>query len=194
MVHAFSQPYELCNILLHEYLHTRLFALEEQGHFPDSRAVGKSPENFYSPWRNDYRPAHGLLHAVYVFTGIGRYWLNVVHTKATPATIRELARSRVLRGLYQVRIGLVQLQRHGRFTEHGRAVIDQLEKTHHELWADARNAGVGSDLPILTFVGNDPDNAETQDDTVRAIVKRHLQRFAKPDHATDLDRLIAMPV
>jgi hypothetical protein len=99
----------------------------------------------------------------------------------------------VLRSLYQVRIGLVQLQRHGRFTEHGRAVIDLLEKTHRELWADARNAGIGSDLPLLTFVGNDPDNAETQDDTVRAIVKRHLHKFAKPDHAIDLGRLIAMP-
>ncbi len=194
LIHPFPSPYELCNILLHEYLHTRLFALEEQGLFLDSRTDDGPPESFYSPWREDQRPAHGLLHAAYVFTGIGRYWLNVVHTETTPEPIRELAKSRVLRGLYQVRISLAQLRCHQRFAEAGHIVLDLLEKTHHQLWVEAKNTGIGSDLPLLAFVENDPEFAETLDDTVQAVVKRHLHRFAGPDHANDLGRLIATPI
>jgi len=190
-IYAYPNPHELCNILLHEFLHNRLFALEEQGRFLESGpAVDASGAGLYSPWRRDYRPAHGLLHAVYVFTGISRYWLDVVLNVDTPEQVRELARSRIMHGLLQVRIGLAQLHRNATFTEPGQNVVNLIEDEYQTLWNDAEQLGIGVDTPIRVFCEDGAMSVASTSQTPRSVVRHHLHRYAKADHARALESLI----
>jgi HEXXH motif-containing protein len=55
---------DLADDLLHETAHHRLHSLEELT--PLERAGADA--HYYSPWRRQVRPLHGLLHATYTFT------------------------------------------------------------------------------------------------------------------------------
>lgn len=189
-----EHPYELVNVIWHELLHNRLFALEEKESFlvsPDPNT--RTEDGFYSPWRRDYRPAHGLLHAVYVFTGIGRYWASVVRAADTPEPVRELARARILQGLYQVRLGLALLHRQARFTSHGRRLMDSLRAEHESLWHLAGSIELKPDLPYVAFRPGTTFDIEIRDGTIRGHVKRHLRRYGKAEHVEYLEPLLAWP-
>lgn len=61
-------PYDLADSLIHEYRHQKLYLFERRHPTtqPGSLVV--------SPWREDLRPASGLLHAIFVFVELRRYW------------------------------------------------------------------------------------------------------------------------
>lgn len=182
-------PYELANTIWHEYLHNRLFALEEKGLFLAPPPAG-ADARMYSPWRSDQRPAHGLLHAVYVFTGVGRYWSRVAQSTSTPQTVRELARTRILRGLCQVRLGLALLRRHARFTPRGDELMDSLQREHNALWRAAPGIEPDTDLPHTTFRPGTAFGIERHDETVRERVTSHLHRHGTADDAGYLEPLL----
>lgn len=64
--------YDLADSLLHEYRHQKLYLLERLAPMvkPTNRKV-------VSPWRQDPRPPSGLLHAVFVFVELRRFWKHV---------------------------------------------------------------------------------------------------------------------
>jgi uncharacterized protein len=64
-------PYDLADSLIHEYRHQKLYLFERRHPTtqPGSLVV--------SPWREDLRPASGLLHAIFVFVELRRFWEHV---------------------------------------------------------------------------------------------------------------------
>ncbi|QDQ12998.1 HEXXH motif domain-containing protein [Streptomyces spectabilis] len=72
-----SLPYDeaqMAATLVHETRHQQLNAL--LGLVPlvrEQEAGGRRPL-YYAPWRSDPRPAHGLLHGVFAFAGVTRFW------------------------------------------------------------------------------------------------------------------------
>jgi uncharacterized protein len=65
-------PYDLADSLIHEHRHQKLYLLE--------RLAPLVPPNgalVVSPWREDLRPPSGLLHAVFVFVELRRFWAFV---------------------------------------------------------------------------------------------------------------------
>ena len=191
-VYNSPHPYELANIIRHELLHNRLFALEEEGWFLDEPSVEHDAgEGIYSPWRSDPRPAHGLLHAVYVFTGIGHHWVAVVRDAATPQPVCELARTRILRSLYQVRLGLSLLRRYARLTTRGHRLVSALETEHESLWQAAAAIDIGGDLPHMTFREGTLFDVEVHQDTVLQRVKSHLQCYGSAEQVEQLSPLLA---
>ena len=67
--------YVLAGSFIHEFHHNTLFGIEERGPFFDmSEEDVVEGENHYSPWVETLRPLHGILHAVYVFLPVFRYW------------------------------------------------------------------------------------------------------------------------
>ncbi len=67
-------PYDLADSLIHEHRHQKLYLLER--HAP---TVEVTTTNVVSPWRQDLRPPSGLLHAVFVFIELRRFWLHVCY-------------------------------------------------------------------------------------------------------------------
>jgi uncharacterized protein len=63
--------YDLADSLIHEYRHQKLYLLERRHPttLPGALVV--------SPWREDLRPASGLLHAAFVFVELHRFWQHV---------------------------------------------------------------------------------------------------------------------
>ena len=69
---GFIDPYDLADSLLHEHRHQKLYLIEK--YYP---MVEPTSMLVPSPWREDLRPPSGLLHAVFVFVELYRYWLFV---------------------------------------------------------------------------------------------------------------------
>ena len=62
-------PYVVAASLIHEHLHQKLYLLMSRFElFTDKETL------IYSPWPKTFRPPHGVLHAVYVFTHVARFW------------------------------------------------------------------------------------------------------------------------
>jgi uncharacterized protein len=62
-------PYDLADSLIHEHRHQKLYLLERI-----APTVKPTDMRVISPWREDLRPPSGLLHAVFVFVELRRFW------------------------------------------------------------------------------------------------------------------------
>ena len=70
--HDIIDAYDLADSLIHEHRHQKLYLLENS--FPIAEVTDAL---FESPWRDDLRPATGLLHAAFVFVELRRFWMFV---------------------------------------------------------------------------------------------------------------------
>ncbi|HEX8226005.1 MAG TPA: cyclophane-forming radical SAM/SPASM peptide maturase YhhB [Allosphingosinicella sp.] len=64
-------PYDLADSLIHEHRHQKLYLLERRFQMTEPGGL------VVSPWREDLRPASGVLHAVFVFVELRRFWEHV---------------------------------------------------------------------------------------------------------------------
>lgn len=65
-------PYDLADSLIHEHRHQKLYLLERF-----APMVTSATALVVSPWREDLRPPSGLLHAIFVFIELRRFWIHV---------------------------------------------------------------------------------------------------------------------
>jgi HEXXH motif-containing protein len=111
---AAPNPLVLALTLAHELHHTKLVALMDL--FP---LVEPLPgERFYAPWRDDPRPAAGLLHGTYAFMGVAAFWRRQRHHEpADPA--RAHADTEFARWRWAAAQAARTLLRSGRLTDLG---------------------------------------------------------------------------
>lgn len=110
--------YDLADSLIHEHRHQKLYLFERR--FPTT----EPGELVVSPWREDLRPASGLLHAVFVFVELRRFWEHVRDDGP------ERLRRRALNQLADTERNLVEAYETLRscpLTPAGRALADLLE-------------------------------------------------------------------
>ncbi|WP_390893796.1 aKG-HExxH-type peptide beta-hydroxylase [Bradyrhizobium diazoefficiens] len=62
---------KLAEALVHEFHHNELYIRMTVANFFNESGQDKL---YYSPWRADARPLFGLLHALYVFTGVAQFY------------------------------------------------------------------------------------------------------------------------
>jgi HEXXH motif-containing protein len=184
-------PWFLADVLIHELHHNRLFFIEESAPFLEAEADDLESHAVHcSPWREDRRPLHGILHAVYVFIPATRFWLRALEAGGLDEPTAVLARDRSVRGLAQLRIGLHQLRRHARFTRFGRRVFDQLERDVAALGAEIDAAALPRDPPfaICGFDGVVEICARPGGGLVggREALVAHLRRCGPPEQVEDI--------
>ena len=110
--------FDLADSLIHEHRHQKLYLLERR--FP----MTEPGELVVSPWREDLRPASGLLHAVFVFVELRRFWEHVRDDGP------ERLRQRALNQLADTERNLIEAYETLRscpLTPAGRALADLLE-------------------------------------------------------------------
>ena len=125
-------PSQFAATLVHEFQHIKLGALI---HLEPMVKRAESPEDrlelFYAPWRDDPRPLEGLVHGVYAFFGVARFWrarrrnsegLDSLFADFEFALCRD-----------QVWSVLKSLEGHHRLTAAGRRLVDLLTE-HCEAW------------------------------------------------------------
>jgi len=117
--------------LVHEVQHLKLSALLDIVTLtrPDDG------RRFYAPWRDDPRPASGLLQGAYAYVGVSRFWRRQRHLDHGDAALRahaEFARWRV------AAMGAVRtLQSSGLLTMHGTDFVHRMAQTLRA-WQDEK--------------------------------------------------------
>ncbi|GAB4052545.1 HEXXH motif domain-containing protein [Catellatospora paridis] len=95
-----TTDHSLAATLIHELRHTVLNGIN------DLRPLYLLPRRqlYHSPWRDDPRPAAGLLHGAFAFTAVAGFWLNEPRSASPFATFEfALTRSQVLQALDTLR-------------------------------------------------------------------------------------------
>jgi HEXXH motif-containing protein len=171
--------YDLADTLVHEFHHNLLFAIEEDSPFlePGTERVIA----YFSPWRNDVRDLHGILHAMYVYIGSTWYWLAVYNSGEAQGELRDYALDRLVRYPLQLRVGEAVLEDNARWTQHGRELFSRLTEARRELAAAVAEAGVPHDTPAVNC---DIDGAfvrikdeHSHDLTARQVVRSFLEKW-----------------
>jgi HEXXH motif-containing protein len=122
----------LAEDLLHESVHIRVHELEVKG---DLVTKAGSTERFYSPWRREWRPLRGLLHAVCTFTAGAMFFDRMRSGPWTASRKRWLAR-RLLEEQASVAMSLPILaaaSKKGLLTASGRKVFRDAAAAHRAL-------------------------------------------------------------
>jgi HEXXH motif-containing protein len=113
------QPVRLACTLLHEFEHSKLNGLLG---FVDLVQSSRG-RRFYSPWRDEPRPALGLLYGVYAWLGVANFWREEARAAPQdPLLAFESARSEE-----QLREGSAVLAATGLLTRSGKAIVAAAE-------------------------------------------------------------------
>jgi len=118
-VSPIRQQERLACALLHEFEHSKLNGVLG---FVDLVGANRG-RRFYSPWRNEPRPAAGLLYGVYAWLAVARFWRE--EAAAVPQDLLLAFESARSEG--QLRMGSVMLAATGLLTDAGQAVVAAAE-------------------------------------------------------------------
>ena len=148
--------YELAATFIHEFHHNRLYFIEETGPFfelaeEDAQNDAIDGENHYSPWRDTLRPLHGLLHALYVYVPVFRFWAAAVREGRLDGARLAYARDQLGRIPFQLQIGVNQLRRHARFTSFGSTLFEQMARETADAELEAHALGVTLATPAMSL-------------------------------------------
>ena len=113
-------PLVLAETLVHESAHSLLFALSCDDH----RVLNPPTERYKSPLRIDPRPLDGIFHAAFVLARMHGFLAEVAANDGAPAPMRDEARKLAVRRRANFFDGYGVLVEHARFTETGRALIE----------------------------------------------------------------------
>lgn len=189
-------PYWLADALIHEVHHNRLFCVEELGLFfadPLDNLLLRS--EYYSPWREEPRPLHGILHAIYVNLPLWDFWHDVRRTGLS-AERDLLADGQLVQIPLQLEIAVRQLARHARFSAFGEFLFAEMAAEVRALQERTRGLGLRAEIPAtradidgtLRPLDPQPDGRPT---TVRDVVLAHLRKYDIAEQCTDLQALVA---
>ncbi len=144
-----ADPYVLASSFIHEFHHNTLFGIEEHGPFFDmSEEDAVEGENHYSPWVETLRPLHGILHAVYVFVPVFRYWSAVLRDGSLNEQL-GFAREQMARIPVQLQMGINQLRRHAKLTPRGAEILEALSFEAAEAMEESRTLGLTLKTPVI---------------------------------------------
>jgi HEXXH motif-containing protein len=142
-----DHPLVMADRIIHEFHHNRLFHIEDCGSLFEPQSPTK--EDFYSPWRNDRRPLKGVLHGLYVFIAVGRFWRRVHLQGELSSYDRSLVTDQLLRISRQVILARDELARNARFTPPGQGLFAQLSSDVDELHDQIAALGLPHDAPAM---------------------------------------------
>jgi HEXXH motif-containing protein len=145
-----ADPYVLAASFIHEFHHNTLFGIEERGPFFEmSEEDVIEGENHYSPWVETLRPLHGILHAVYVFLPVYRYWSAALREGSLGESQLGFAREQMARIPMQLQMGINQLRRHARLTPLGTEILEALASEAAEVGEESRALGLTLKTPVI---------------------------------------------
>ncbi|ADI03787.1 hypothetical protein SBI_00666 [Streptomyces bingchenggensis BCW-1] len=119
-------------ILTHEIQHSKLSALMHMY----SLHTQEDRPRLYAPWRDDPRPLNGMLHGVYAFSAVARFWRGYVLGGGAPPDEAVLAQFEFALRREQLLRVLPPLGKDRELTRLGRRFLGQLAETVSD-WADA---------------------------------------------------------
>ena len=174
--------YSAAEACIHEFHHNRLFCLEECEPILAGDALGTEDHaGYYSPWREGLRPLRGILHGAYVTAAQLRFWLAVARAPDTRDRLADFVAGQLIRQPVVIDLGLVQLERHARFTREGALLVAQLRADLDALANEAAGLGVPWDADAVGLAPGGRFEKFRGDDgapvSVRAGITHHIRRY-----------------
>lgn len=176
-----ENPYRLADNFIHEFHHNRLFLIEQNNPLLlDSVEDAQANNLYYSPWRFDLRPLRGIFHAIYVYTPVAQFWLNVYRANPT-GELLDFTKSQLIKIPLQLQIGLEQLRKYAKFTSVGEDLFNELERQLAQINQEITQLDIPSDVPDLDFQRNgsflyDLRPGTAQFLTVKEATLNHIKR------------------
>lgn len=127
-------PAVLAESLVHEFRHNLLHQLEQA--YPLYESGSSTEAKFYSPWRNDPRPLHGILHALFVFLDVCAIHAGVQRGSAHDSHARHDSAVRLAGNVQRIEAALQEFRTHARLTEFGVGFVDGIEACWRKFDAD----------------------------------------------------------
>ena len=193
IVSALNEPYWMADALIHEMLHNRLFFILDRDEILDGVPDGEEVGAFYSPWRDDLRPLSGLLHAVYVYIGVCRFWFAAWKSGETSGMRRDYVQDQTVRAALHLKIGATQLRRHASFTDTGRELFAEMEREVDALLAAVRELNLSPHAPAV--IARADGQIVPFDKTGRAMsildsIIEHEAKYDTPRQCGDLKAIL----
>lgn len=116
---------QLSDGLIHEYRHNLLHCIMKTE--PLFRDNCEKPALYFSPWRPDPRPAHGIFHAIFVFCSVSEYYLRIIRLKL-PEFDPEEMRFRLALESTRTLIAIRELNAQSELNEAGQALLNALHQ------------------------------------------------------------------
>jgi HEXXH motif-containing protein len=162
-----AHPYLIAESMVHEFHHNRLFAIESAVPLVEDTAAGTVL--YYSPFRTDPRPIRGLLHGLYVFIAVWRFWDKVSHAPDIEPVLHAFAVDRTFRIAFQLAVACKQLSSHPGLTPHGQAAFAVLAREVDDIVRAVDRSGHGMDSPAA-FCSEDGEMRIEVDETTGATL------------------------
>ncbi len=176
-------PYWMAEGFIHELHHNRLFFIEELGAFFAREADNRMTDSgYYSPWRDDPRPLHGILHGLYVYIAVWRFLVAVYQSGELSGAQLVAAKDQIVRIAMQSAIAVVQLRRFAEFTGFGAGLFETMAGEVSRIQDATLKLGLSGDLPAMEW--NDAgvliaqrDRAAGRELTVLGAILAHAEKY-----------------
>lgn len=196
IVSVANDPYMMADFFVHEFHHNRFFFVEELGaFFADDRDNLMTRNEFYSPFRDDLRPLHGIFHGLYVYLAVWRFWFAVHRSGETSGLRRAAAIEQILAISIQLAMAVDQLRRNARFTPHGALLFEAMAEESSRIQQMTRGLDFPADVPSIRCDDDGVfsirrDAGSDQPLSVRRALLRHAEKFDLHRQISDLDAII----
>ena len=196
IVSVANDPYMMADFFIHEFHHNRFFFVEELGaFFADERDNLMTSNQYYSPFRDDLRPLHGIFHGLYVYLAVWRFWFAVYRSGETSGLRRAAAIDQILAISIQLAMAVGQLRRYAEFTPHGAGLFEAMAADAARVQGMTRGLALPGDTPSIRC-GDDGvfsirlEPGTDQPLTVRRAISRHAEQCDLHRQCDDLESTI----
>jgi HEXXH motif-containing protein len=191
-----NDPYLMADFFIHEFHHNRFFFVEELGaFFADARDNLMTRSEYYSPFRDDLRPLHGIFHGLYVYLAVWRFWYAVYRSGETSGLRRAAVSDQLALVATQIAISVAQLKRFAEFTQLGAELFEAMAEESARIQEMTRGFKFPSNLPSMRW-GDDGtlsirrEEGSDQPLTVRRAILRHAEQYDQHHQCEDLDSIV----
>ncbi len=196
VVSVADDPYLMADFFIHEFHHNRFFFVEELGAFFAQEEDNLVIRNeYYSPFREDLRPLHGIFHGLYVYLAVWRFWYAVYQSEETSGLRRDAVRDQVLTASIQIANSIAQLRRFARFSPLGAELFAAMAAEAAHLQGLTRGLHLPVDLPSIRC-GDDGVFSIRREDgadlvlTARRAILRHAEQYDLHHQCDDLEAIL----
>lgn len=125
----------LTEVLTHEYRHNILNAIMDADPVVDESSPREAI--FYSPWRKDPRPLHGLIHGIYSFMEVVGFYQSYLERYGPRAPQADLAEERFVSNAYRLKIAADEFGQHAKLTPFGHEFFEGIQRRVDKFEQDA---------------------------------------------------------
>lgn len=170
-----KDPLLISEMLIHECSHNKLFLLQEVDPVLDPKIHGDgwTIEKYYSPWRSDPRPLNGILHGLFVFSEVIKFWNYIIKLKNNK-DYKHISYKRYYLLIEQAKIALDVLNKHATFTSVGKKLIVGIEKNIIELRSKITPDDLNKTEAHFAELNYDPD---LKGNSVANVIKEHKRKW-----------------